>query len=600
MCRSNVLRCRAIVWRNRDERFLLLLGFYLLCVLFLAAVWSPILRGAGPADDAVLLAHLEAGEFGPALAIAQNAADPAIGDRWLSRIAAAQARVGTRGAAIDTASYIQDDRVRSDLLDNIRSQPVRTWGASGGGTVADFTSLITLIKSTIAPISWDDVGGPGAADAFAGGVYVDTSGVMRKLSSEPAGGALAEIHADAFRASDNRDVRTHSRLRKVSLNRLEKQVQMLWALGNEPDEAMRSMAGLEKVQYLFVYPGSGDIVLAGPAGDWRIDSEGRSVSTETGRPLLNLDDFVAVLRNAYEQNGRFGCSITPIQENLARTKAYLAESAKTALKPGQRDRWLRQLRDQLGKQEIEVYGIDPGSRAARVLVEADYRMKLIGMGLEDGTLGVKSYLALIPTPKDGAAPPPMDVLRWWFTLNYTGIQATKAGDAFELLGPGVKVLSENELVTELGERVHTGKSDELNQEFAHSFTSHFDLLAAKYPIYAELQNIFDLALVAALLRSEDLPGQVGWHMTFFGPAPANGSSVYQVALATAPKQVETVINHRVIGGKHIVAGVSGGVAVDTTKLVQPGAIKTDDYHLMQAERSASVPKNLARDAWWWD
>ena len=57
------------------------------------------------------------------------------------------------------------------------------------------------------------------------------------------------------------------------------------------------------------------------------------------------------------------------------------------------------------------------TRAAQVLVEADYRMKLVGMGLEEGTLGVTSYLASIVLAK-GEAPPPMDVLRWWFTMNY--------------------------------------------------------------------------------------------------------------------------------------------------------------------------------------
>ena len=30
-----------------------------------------------------------------------------------------------------------------------------------------------------------------------------------------------------------------------------------------------------------------------------------------------------------------------------------------------------------------------------ILVEADYHMKLVGMGLEDGTLGVDSYLDAI-------------------------------------------------------------------------------------------------------------------------------------------------------------------------------------------------------------
>ena len=67
--------------------------------------------------------------------------------------------------------------------------------------------------------------------------------------------------------------------------------------------------------------------------------------------------------------------------------------------------------------------------------------------------------------KDGKAPP-MSVLRWWFTLNYAALSATEGRDAFELKGPGVKVLSENELLTETGERQHTGKSDELNARFA--------------------------------------------------------------------------------------------------------------------------------------
>ena len=41
------------------------------------------------------------------------------------------------------------------------------------------------------------------------------------------------------------------------------------------------------------------------------------------------------------------------------------------------------------------------------------------------------------------------------------------------------------------------------------------LLAEKYPVYAELRNVFDLALVAALIKAEGLPERVGWHMTCF-------------------------------------------------------------------------------------
>ena len=55
----------------------------------------------------------------------------------------------------------------------------------------------------------------------------------------------------------------------VSLPRLEKQVQLLLAAGRQPTEDMQVLAGLQRIQYVFVYPESGDLVLAGPAGDWQ-------------------------------------------------------------------------------------------------------------------------------------------------------------------------------------------------------------------------------------------------------------------------------------------------------------------------------------------
>ena len=153
---------------------------------------------------------------------------------------------------------------------------------------------------------------------------------------------------------------------------------------------------------------------------------------------------------------------------------------------------------------------------ARVLVEADVHMKLVGMGLEDGVDGVESYLDSVKfaTQRAGASPPPaMSVLRWWFALHYAAIRTSPAGDAYELVGQGVRVLSENELLAEKGQRVHTGQSDPLNQQFADSFTAHFAALAEKYPIYGELRNIFDLSLAVALIQADKLADRAGWQPT---------------------------------------------------------------------------------------
>ena len=187
----------------------------------------------------------------------------------------------------------------------------------------------------------------------------------------------------------------------------------------------------------------------------------------------------------------------------------------------------------------------------------------------------------------------MTVLRWWFTLNYDAIHATPGRDAFEVRGQGVQVLSENELLSKLGERIHTGKSNEPTWQFANSFTKHFAEMAAKYPIYAELRNVFDLALVAQLIRSEDLAGRVDWQMLHF-----LDKERCPVEMATAPKEVETVVNHRMVNGRRIIAGVSGGVRADLRQVVQPQSILTENYEAL-ADQRGDVPA-MPRTGWWWD
>jgi len=263
---------------------------------------------------------------------------------------------------------------------------------------------------------------------------------------------------------------------------------------------------------------------------------------------------------------------------------------------------LEQLREQLGQQEIEVYGLDPRTRAAAVMVEADYRMKLVGMGLEPGVPGVKSYLDLIRVP-EGQSPPPLGVLRWWFTLDYDALLATDDRHGFALRGQGVKVLSENELLTAGGERVHTGKAEALNREFARSFTKHFGELCEKYPVYAELRNVCDLALAAGLIRQQGMASKVGWHLTCFGGKDPRDPLVYQIALGSAPEKVDTVANYRVIRNRkqiHTIAGVSGGVRVDPTGLVATSAIETTGNATVSRQHSTSTPGELPAGAWWWD
>jgi hypothetical protein len=193
----------------------------------------------------------------------------------------------------------------------------------------------------------------------------------------------------------------------------------------------------------------------------------------------------------------------------------------------------------------------------------------------------------------GESPQALSVLRWCFELMYDTIERSVARDAFELVGQGVRVLSENEMLVEQGQRVHTGASDPLNRQFAESFTLHFDELAKKYPVYGELRNIFDLAMAMAVIETEGLANRVGWKPTLLAK-----SEKLRLPHGNTPREVDTVVNHRVINQRLVIAGVSGGVMVAPGDVLRE--VRATESSGKVVERGAAVPKELAAGAWWWD
>lgn len=563
-----------------------------------------------PADSSLthrrIAEHLDAGEFAPAIQLAGQLGDVSVRDKALSRIARAQQHSGATRGASRTIRSIADDAIRGDTVDRLltvrfEGQPFLAQfdGGNDGGNInstADFDAVIDLIQSTIEPDSWEEAGGTGRIAEFETGVRIDAEGELHRVLKVQRRSPLVRLRQASRTADSNRDVRQASPLRKISLPRLERQVQLRLAEGKRPTEAMKLLAGLERIKYVFVYPETGDLIIAGPAGDWQAGSGTGPVSVESGRPVLQLDDLVVLLRMMrHSDQLLFGCSITPTKQGLARTQRLAEESRGSKLGKGEqaRERWVEKIRQTMGRQSIDIYGVDPQTRVAHVIVEADYHMKLIGMGLEQGAGNVVSYLDSMQLA-EGEAPPALGVLRWWFSLNYQALQATEQGDAFGLSGQGVQVLSENERLSQQGERIHTGKSDKLTRGFARSFTENFPRLVEKYPMYADLQNVFDMALVGALFKERELPELVDWQLTcFINPRQ------YQVARDSAPQWVDSVINHRAFPTGQVVAGVSGGVRVDPSAFVRADALRpAEGAELSRTRKYAQPPKKI--DRWWWD
>ena len=457
-------------------------------------------------------------------------------------------------------------------------------GGQGGSANADFDSLIDLIQSTVEYDSWMENGsGEGEIQPFPTGVYADPEGTLRFNSAALSSVALRRVPTTES-PQQKSDVRQSSTLRYVSLPRLERAIAAHQAKHQPLPPEMLTLAGLQRIDYVLINTATKDLILAGAAGDWHIDQAGMLVGANTGRPVLRLDDLLTLWRR--QSDAAFGCSITPRQQALADTQEYLNRSAAQPIEPSDRKDWLTGLRDTLGKQDVEYFGLAPESHLAMVLLVADYHMKLIGMGLAEGVEGVTSYLDTVELQPDGSAPP-MAVLRWWFAMTERLVKTNAARDAFEIPTGGVQVLSENEFLAARGERVHTNQSDALNRRFAESFTAEFSEIAQKYSLYGELQNVFDLALVLTLIERENLLARAGWAPTLF-----EDSAKLRLPQLGVPREVETVVNHRVINRRHIIAGISGGVWIDVPKSL--AVEEATDFKL-----PAPQPAEGA-EQWWWD
>jgi hypothetical protein len=550
--------------------------------------------GAAPTVEARVRARLAAGEFGPALNEIRQLESSDQRTRLLQSVADAQMQVGDFDSAYYSIRQMPDSDYRGGAVREHRQND----DLAGGMIIADPTMLMNLIQFTVPEGNWNEDQGQNDPDVGdmqwePTGVAVDPNGLMRNLTQLEKDGQLQALGINARQAALNGDLSRPSALRLVSLTRLEREVARLTAEGRPVVRSMKYLAGISKIQYVFVYPEEGEIVIGGPAEPWRYDDEGRPVGVSNGRPMLQLDDFVTVFRTfSPDGAGYFNCLIVPREEGLKAVREFV-DSSNSPLQPGRVTAWTKELQDRLGLQDIVVNGIPEDSRVARVIVEADYQMKLIGVGKHSPVRSIPSFFELLAETREENLSS-VDALRWWMTMKYDAIAHSPNREAFEIKGSSVLCQSENEFVTAQGQRVPTRKAEQTNSLFAANFTQNYEELAKVDPVFADLQNIFDLSLVAALIRNERLDARTDWD----GGAFAHGSG-YETRRHPAPKTVMSIVNHKVYNRRNIVVQVAGGVKGDVLNLVRNEELRENSEQLTQLEQTAAAP-SLPAGRWWWD
>lgn len=576
-----------------------LAGCTLLSWLCLVVLLPTTTIGAPPKNLATNLggavnAHLEAGEFGPALEIALTAPTMEEKAGLIQQVAVAQMQAGDAAGADQALRRLPAGPIRESVSRGVQQQ------AAGGGSFANPYPLMMMIMQLTGGADqnspWMQIDGEGGDISWEqNGVWVDPNGILNRRLASDSTTRLSELGLKSRNAAINQDMASPSNLRFVSLARLEKAIAAQSKEGRRPLETMRHLAGLTKIQYVISVPEENDVLLAGPAEGWKYNEKGVAVGIVNGRPTVHLDDLVTVLRT-FTKNGDkiFGCSINPRQEGLKAVKEYVQASQKAGpLAPGGTKHFLSEIQSRMGLQDVEIYGVPSNSRVARVLVAADYRMKLIGIGRLDAGKEIPSIFTLLPKfPKHQTMP--LDALRWWLTMKYESIQHSPDHRVYEIRGSSVQVLSEDQFVQADGSRIHSGKASPVNQLFAKNFTEHYNELAQKDLVFAELQNVFDLGMVAALLQTEHVAQKSKWDVGCFG---VDGS--YETAKVPVAKSVDSVINHRVYNDTNVVVQVAGGVRGDVLSLARKPELHKEAAELKEIPVQAKAV-NLPEGRWWWD
>jgi hypothetical protein len=432
-----------------------------------------------------------------------------------------------------------------------------------------------------------------SADAQQGnGVVVDANGVLRTYVKRDTSGYLTRQRLAAARAALAPDLARPSKSRKVSLTRLEALVAERMATGQGITDDMRYLAGLTRIRNIFYYPETGDVVIAGPAEGYMSNIAGRVVGMHTGRAVLELEDLVAALRAfppSGEQTQALVVSIDPTQEGLAAMRQFLV-NISGRVTPNDAPHIAQGLKDNLGLQNVRIEGISPKTHFAQVMVEADYRMKLIGIGLEAPPVRIPSYVAKA-NPRSVAR---NALQRWYFTPNYDCVRVSEDEFAMELEGDGVKLISENQFVQDNGIRGVSGSVDRASEEFVRTFTAKYGELAEKAPVYAQLRNLIDMSIAAAFLQQYDYYGQANWNLETFG-----NEERFPIETYPAPTQVETAVN-AIWKGSTLMTPLGGGVNIQPMVALSTDRLSIDEEGELEELRQQTEIEQVDKNRWWWD
>ncbi len=412
-----------------------------------------------------------------------------------------------------------------------------------------------------------------------GGVAINAEGVLRNQTIDERKELRAAREKALAKAGDA--VTKETKQRVISLAKLDAAVKEHVAQNKPLSDDLKYLAGLQRIEFVFVDAEHHDILLAGPGEGWRIANDGTVVGVKSGLPVMHLDDLMVAIRSAEgARRAPITCSIDPTPEGVRRVQTLLS----TLREIGNKEQTKTSIEQALGPQMVTVTGVPDNSGMARVLVAADYRMKRLGMKFDTPPVqGLPSYLDLANAGSTGLA---NAFPRWWLVPKYDAIVRDPEGTTWKFNG-SVKCMASEDFMNATGQK-QTAKAAPAAQTWADNMTKKYDELAQKEPIFAELKCVMDLAIVGTLITKERLLEKADLKLSTLSDEKA-----FKTEEFPAPKSIDSQAT-MVKKGTNWLISASGGVEI------QPWAVVSEikqDASVSLARKNAPVSKS---DSWWWD
>ncbi len=425
-------------------------------------------------------------------------------------------------------------------------------------------------------------GAGGNGNGGVGGIRIDASGLVEKSVAAALNARELQKRLETSAAKSLPTELNHpSEQRKISFRDLDAEIDRLLTAGQPLPDAILNLAGLTRIDFIFIADEGRDVIIAGPAEGFGAQPDGRVVGTDSHRPVLCLDDLLVALRTA-AQRTTFGCSFDPEPGRLAKTQQLLGQNT-TATSAADAQRGFQQIGGVLGHWNVTVFGVPESSHMAAALVEADYVLKRLTTGDENPQVrGFRSYLSMMRPNADS-------LRRWWFSPRYDAIVTNDQQTAWHLSGPRLQVSAQDEIVDASGNRQDAPSTHVSLEKYAQQFTEKIPDLAEKVPAIAQLQNMVDLLVTAAVVERSRAKGGLHWKPIVFNDVQRLAMQEFGI-----PQETPSIVKVRMAGSRTVLGLIAGGVSVTPRRILADAKPASDATTLELPVRSDQ------NSSWWWD